>query len=211
LRADFYPAFQGFSEILTSVSQLFLELRTLVVFNINLQLIFFTLLGMCCCFHQGCGTSGQDPNADKLITNQENTKAEILYPRIVWKSFSIDDTGIEFTGGPISRTETGLRLLAEKFREINWVDSTKNQSFRLELAEGNYLHIKKAPGETPQIIAAWVQPGPKLANATTSIVRHSDPLKDDSQALTLLEAYLKSNGQDFESLLNWKSAPADFK
>ena len=159
-------------------------------------------------FVSGCSPSNAPSNAES--TKEESQPAgdvasEDQYPRLNWKWINADGNEIESKGSPISVSDASFRVVEDKFRQLDWNDSASKPSLAIEHAEDRSLTIKLSPdpaGNHNAMIAVVRKPGPQYGNTTSSIVRHSRPLNDAEQALSLLRSYTEDN-EDFESLVEW--------
>jgi len=137
--------------------------------------------------------------------------SEEHYPRLNWKWSEADGNEIESTGSPVSASDASFRIVEDKIRQLDWNNSASKPSLAIEHAEDRSLTIMLSPeptGDHDEMIAVVRKPGPKYGNTTSIIVRHSRPLKDIEQALSLLRSYTKDDGA-FESLVEWVDQDGD--
>ena len=175
-----------------------------------LSMRIVTLAGIVCLgFLLGCGADNESPTALPSAPAQQESNVDDAFPRLVWQSAGTAGESVEHSGGPVSASEAGIQLMTDKFLELDWEDPESAPSFAVELSEDTRLSITLSLSDSVHTVATSTRPGPPLGNTTTSIIRRSTPLKDTSQALALLEAFLKSNGEDFESIADWQAEDAD--
>lgn len=156
----------------------------------------------------GCSPSNA-PSSAESPKEESQPAAEVAsenqYPRLNWKWINADGNEIELKGSPISVSDASFRVVEDKFRQLDWNDSASKPSLAIEHAEDQSLTIMLSPDPTGNhnaMIAVVRKPGPRYGNATSSIVRHSRPLNDAEQALSLLRSYTEDN-EAFESLVEW--------
>ena len=162
----------------------------------------------------GCSPSNAPSHAEPPKEQSQpagGVASEEQYPRLYWKWIEADGKEIESTGSPISASDASFRIVEDKFRQLDWNDSASNPSLAIEHAEDRSLTIMLSPNPTGghnEMIAVVRKPGPTYENITSIIVRHSRPLKDAEQALSLLRSYAKDN-EEFESFVEWVDRDAD--
>ena len=162
----------------------------------------------------GCSPSNAPSNAEPPKEQSQpagDVASEEHYPRLNWKWIEADGNEIESTGSPISVSDASFRVVEDKFRQLDWNDSASKPSLAIEHAEDRSLTIMLSPdptGDHNAMIAVVRKPGPKYGNTTSIIVRHSRPLNDAEQALSLLRSYTEDN-EEFESLVEWVDQDAD--
>lgn len=147
------------------------------------------------------------PSARPSVSVEQKTDVDDEFPRLVWRSVGTDGNAVESSGGPAFASEAGLQLMVEKFSELDWEAPPSAPSFTVELSDDTRLSVALSSNDSVQIIATATRPGPLLGKTTTAIVRRSAPLKGTSHALSLLEDFMKSNGEDFESGADWQTGP----
>jgi hypothetical protein len=127
------------------------------------------------------------------------------FPQLRWSSLEADGNESESTGGPVSASEKGFQIVAEKFQQLAWNRPLSKPSISIALTEERSLTIRLSADSTsdhPEFIAIRWEPGPTINNATTTAARRSQPIKDAPQALALLRAYTQDDGT-WESLVAW--------
>ncbi len=162
----------------------------------------------------GCSPNSV-PSAAEPPKEQSQPAGDVVleeqYPQLKLKWIEADGKQIESTGSPVSATAASLRVVEDKFRQLDWNNPASKPSLAIELAEDRSLTMMLSPdstGDHQEIIAVSRKPGPSNGNATTTIVRRSRPLKDAEQALQLLQSYTKDDGE-FESLVEWVNQDSD--
>lgn len=162
----------------------------------------------------GCAPSNA-PSNTKLPKEQPQPAGDIAseeqYPRLNWKWIEAGGNEIQSTGSPISTSDASFRVVEDKLRQLDWNNSASKPSLAIEHAKDRSLTIMLSPdttGDHDEMIAVVRKPGPKFGNTTSIIVRHSRPLKDADQALSLLRSYAEDN-VDFESLVDWVAQDGD--
>lgn len=161
----------------------------------------------------GCSQSNAPSNAEYPKEKSQpasDVASEEQYPRIRWKWISADGKKIESMGSPISTSDPSIRIVEDKFRQLDWSDSALKPTFTIERAGDRSLTIMLSPetSDNHEMIAVLRIPGLKYGNTTTTLVRRSRPLNNAEQALSLLRSYAVDAG-DFESLVDWVAQDAD--
>jgi hypothetical protein len=162
----------------------------------------------------GCSPSNAPSTADspkQQFQPAGDVASEEQYPRLNWEWIEADGSETKSTGSPVSTSDASLRIVEDKFRQLDWNNSASKPSLAIEYAEDRSLRIMLSPdptGNHDEMIAVCREPGPTYGNTTSIIVRRSRPLKDAEQALSLLRSYIKDDGE-FESLVDWADPDGD--
>ncbi|MBI1249072.1 hypothetical protein GC197_14670 [bacterium] len=128
------------------------------------------------------------------------------FPNAVVKWTNADGSEEESAGGPVGADDRQFLIVENMFHNnVPWDDPAKKPSFTIELNKEESLRVELTPDSTKddrKMIVVWKQPGPPIGQITSSIERHSLPLKDEEQVLAVLRAYLEGTA-NLEHSLEW--------
>jgi hypothetical protein len=160
-----------------------------------------------CVTFAGCSKSDTpEPNLASTAVEQPGMSDGVSFPRLVIASLGANGFPEESAGNAVTP-----EILDQQFRTLNWADLASKPSIAVELAGDRSLRIALSSDATANqvdMIAIWREPGPKYGNTTSIIVRRSKPLKDDEQALFLLNLYANHDNK-FESVVDWADQEPD--
>lgn len=149
-----------------------------------------------------CMILGCDSSTDEQVSEnaREDSPGE-AYPRMTWKTLSSEGLEVIDSASPIAMTDKGMKLVEDKFRELDWDSPDSNPTFSFELDSDQSLTIiasSNGPGLETEMVAIWRRPG----SETSLNVRRSKPLTDRNQAIALLNSFCKQDGK-MQSLVEW--------
>ena len=154
--------------------------------------ILFTLLSC-----NGCG-GGQLPSTNSVPEKAAPAATSESYPKLEWACLG----GGRMSSGPAS--VPGLRMW---FEDSRWTEAS-DPEFSIWLTENDFFQITIAP-DSKKIVGTvkettMIGSGPMRGGALFEI-RTTQPIANESEALLLLEAYLKQDGT-FDTLVRWSDA-----
>jgi hypothetical protein len=159
----------------------------------------------------GC-RNGSEPRTNESPEDAPSScveaSSDMGYPRLSEKYVEADGSKMEgassFLAGDNPKT---LSILEDSYRKLMTYSNPEYETaFAVELSPDNSLEIRlpaRATDDRKEPIAIWRRPEKEDTGVDVVVVRQSEPLENDEQALAVLKSFASLNGE-FESSVKWE-------